>query len=39
MMSYIPAINEEIARKREEFDLPVAESELEALKAVSESSK
>ena len=31
MLSYIPAINAEIARKREEFDLPVAESEEEAL--------
>ena len=31
MMSYIPAINMEIARKREEFDLPVAESAEEAL--------
>ena len=39
MMSYIPAINEEIARKREEFDLPVAESEAEALRAAIQSSK
>ena len=39
MMSYIPAINEEIARKREEFDLPIAESEADALKPVSQSSK
>jgi len=31
MMSYIPAINEEIARKREEFKLPVAETEEDAL--------
>ena len=34
MMSYIPAINAEIARKREEFDLPVAESAEEALRKV-----
>ncbi len=39
MMSYIPAINEEIARKREEFDLPIAESEADALRSVSQSSK
>ena len=32
MMSYIPAINAEIARKREEFDLPVAKDEEEALR-------
>ena len=30
MMSYIPAINTEVARKREEFGLPVAESEDQA---------
>ena len=32
MMSYIPAINAEIARKREEFNLPTAESAEEALR-------
>ena len=32
MMSYIPAINAEIARKREEFDLPVANSPEEAIR-------
>ncbi len=31
LMSYVPAINDEIARKRKEFDLPIAESEEEAL--------
>ena len=31
LMAYVPAINDEIARKRKEFDLPVAESEEEAL--------
>ena len=31
LLSYVPAINDEIARKRNEFDLPVAESEEEAL--------
>ena len=30
MMSYIPAINTEVARKREEFGLPVADSEDQA---------
>ena len=30
MMSYISAINTEVARKREEFGLPVAESEDQA---------
>ena len=39
MMSYIPAINEEIARKREEFDLPVAETEDEARRPSGQSSK
>ena len=31
LMEYVPAINDEIARKRKEFDLPVAETEEEAL--------
>jgi hypothetical protein len=31
MLSYIPAINGEIARKREEFNLPTATSKEEAL--------
>ena len=31
-MSYIPAINAEVARKRAEFKLPVAETEEEALR-------
>ena len=34
MMSYIPAINAEIARKREEFNLPTAESAEEAFRIV-----
>jgi hypothetical protein len=39
MMSYISAINDEIARKRAEFDLPVAESEEEALRVNQSESK
>ena len=39
MMSYISAINDEIARKRSEFDLPIAESEEEALRVNQSESK
>lgn len=39
MMSYIPAINAEIERKREEFDLPTAETAEEALRRATEGSE
>ncbi len=36
MMSYIPAINAEIERKRQEFDLPVAETAEDALRQITQ---
>ena len=39
MMSYIPAINAEIERKREEFNLPTAETAEEALRGAMEGYK